>query len=358
MSYAEIDWKTKFGTLQHHDLLHSLNAQIESDRIFWEAEEDPPSLAIIVANNCRYLSNVVDEIVGDLNRYIWSHLDSRKLEFLRLGELVDRLLHPTPAFQELIAEPQTGHRISARPNLEVESEYDPWGASGSETRASAPSRSTPWRLPRQPLVSSHPDEAWWDEFVIRARGCGMSEAVARSQSLLVEAACTNERTAICGLVDAIDHAVIDSYSELANQVLSDHESGQAAVDASTNSVTSHFPVSEVATSESVSASCFGLVFREREMSIENSETGRTITVNSSLTFGILEVLANRGQRPTFKRDLEDLWRDFSGHDAPQSRSGISNRINKAKAEISKLGFTIISEGKLKDLRWRIKKSDS
>lgn len=99
---ADYAWKKQFQRIWHIQLLKDQNEQIEVDRQRSIPEEDGPSLREIIVTRCRLALGSVDAIIHSLRDTLLTACDAELLGMFRLGQHVDRLVHPVPAFAELL----------------------------------------------------------------------------------------------------------------------------------------------------------------------------------------------------------------------------------------------------------------
>lgn len=348
VNVAENEWRTRYGALEHHELLRNVNLQIEADRVGLETEDNAPSLATIIENRCRFLLGATYEVVGSLKGFIWSHLDSRNLEFFRLGELVDRLFHPVPAFAELKTQPLETGQFNATPTTsEGHADYDPWGliddCAGPEIAESASIHSAPWRLPRQPLPPSLPDEAWWEEFVVRARGCGL--AIAQSDCLYTESeasAGTSQRE-VSQQVDMVEARMFELLEVTPNH----HASITDLSDAEISGTNTQAEPNHTQEPDWIPTRV-GLDFNLDQHQVRRRDTGAIETPRTAMDFNVLKYIAEKGGIFCSRGDLEENWEQLGG--VSNGETSIDSRLHSVRELLRCFGMELENRPRV---GWRV-----
>ena len=366
---AEVGWISQFGKLWHSELCLEENEEIENEEIEnerrrFEHEEEQTSLREIIADRCRRILSSVDEINRSLFDFFVTSLAPHLLEFFRLGQHVDRLLHPVPAYAELLhIQTQRNPYDSATPETEsVTGIQQSWGSfldveridSGlgdqderlAGRRPPIMPRETPWRLPRQPLPYCLPSDEWWDEFACRAVSRGLSFPHLRNDLACFNASGEHVHIALHKLISHIEDGL------------------NACFPRTPLPPARHSPKTEVPPAEGKPVvpdadpwveTPVGLDINQQAREIRISGSTTPVSIESPTTFNILAFLARKGTRYTTKVNLESNWKSFSGRDAPPtSRSGVNNQITKVKRVLEPLSFDIQRDGRGHgNLRWRI-----
>lgn len=222
---AEDAWKKQFQRIWHIQLLKDQNEQIEVDRQRSIPEEDGPSLREIIVTRCRLALGSVDEIIHSLQDTLLTACDAELLGMFQLGQHVDRLVHPVPAFAELLTSDSDAlPRTAAGTASDQPATWGEFRQSADESQLScegddtgtrrqiwnSPDRSTPWRLPRNPLPSSRPSDAWWAELASLAVASGLESSVLQQLQCVSDVDVNGSHSSSQRIVDRIEAVVTQS----------------------------------------------------------------------------------------------------------------------------------------------------
>lgn len=351
---AEQDWTEYFQSRWHVRLLLDQNIQIEVDRLHYLAAEEGPSLSQIIVRACALVLDSVREITQSILSFFLSSLDSRYLEFFRLGQHVDHLVHPVPAFRELqTSGPARQHTESMAAVTEPQSVGQPsWNQFPEagrinidmSSRTDLSPRDIVWRLPQIPLTPCVPAGTWWDEFLFRALSCGFSRKRLSLIRNRFESSGHQPVIAATILVNDLQEDIATDVSE--TQHRSDQPSGQcggfAAEPHHTQGADSDWELTSA-----------GLEINERLQEIRVTGSTETVHISHSTTFKILVFLARRGEAYTRKTELVSKWSLFNPSRSPNARSVSNSQICKIKKILEGLSLGIHKEGQGDHLRWRI-----
>jgi hypothetical protein len=347
---AADDWRNQFQRVWHIQLLEDQNEQIEVDRQRSIPEEEGPTLQEIIATRCRLALGMVDEMVHGLLDTLLIACDPQLLGMFQLGQHVDGLVHPVPAFAELLtsdsdAFPRTavstapdqpaswGEFLQAADESRLSSERD-----ATQTRReiwNSCDRSHPRRLPRNPLPSSLPSNAWWTELASLAMASGMTSSdfgQIQDTAPLVDA-----HRVVIGVQNMIDSHFSETLTEPDPTLLPNHN----------NLGNPPNPTSEWEPTPA------GIEFHEHRREIRIARGTEAIRVTSPTTFRVLRYMAQKGDSPTTKIELLDEWAAFNDNSPPESRSAVSNQIAKIRRLLHPLGFDVPNLDRGRDCAWRI-----
>lgn len=347
---AEDAWKKQFQRIWHIQLLKDQNEQIEVDRQRSISVEDGPTLREIIATRCRLALGSVDEIIHSLQDTLLTACDAELLGMFQLGQHVDRLVHPVPAFDELLTSDSDAlPRTAAGTAPDQPATWGEFRQSADESQLScegddtgtrmqiwnSPDRSTPCRLPRSPLPSSRPSDAWWAELASLAVAGGFdSSDIGQIQDT---AQLVDAHRIVVGVQNMIDSHFSETLTEPDPPPPPNHN----------NLGNPPNPTSEWEPTP------VGIEFNEHRREIRIAGCENATIVDSATVFRILRYMAQRGDRPTTKIELLDAWAAFNDNSPPESRSAVNNQITKIRRLLRPLGFDVPSRDRGRDCAWHI-----
>ncbi len=358
---AESDWKTQFQTVWHIRLLEDQNHQIEVDRIRYLREEEGPSLQEIVGRRCQFILGSVREINCSLFDFFVESLDSRNLEFFRLGQHVDRLVYSVPAFAELL-QIENQRASDDATLLEIGSPTDgqlAWGTlpdvdqvdgdrseqhehqDGRRPRL-IPNESALWRLPRQPLPLCSPSDEWWHELACLAVTSGIDPANFRQCREGIEIDLNNVRASIVIIANSIETGICScsagvSGTGMATQSRPDEGEPEMPTSIPPNaSAGSKFQTPTGATSWN--GTRVGLEFNLDLFQVRRVGTDRAVTPKTRMDFNVLKYLAEGGGVFRSRLDLESGWEGFGG--GSDGHTSIDSRLSAIRKDLSTLGMKL------------------
>ena len=344
------EWNGVFECLWHHEECLDHNQQIEIDRQRRFLQEEGLSDEAIIANHCRdMLQRIVNPINSRIFGFFCDTIGSRELEFFRLGQHVDRLVRPVPAFQVMTQIESTcvsSHITAAEGGADNQLESDApqrrvclADESDSTTNRLNDPTDAPWRLPRLPLPSTLPSAEWSRELRCRAVPCRIEPKIYQqylvSQEIGLREVCRHATL----IADSIELGVMRYL--LADVVAA--PPGQSTASAGVSDTSDENTADtgarqniDVPTPQVVwSTTRLGLEFREDTQQVRTGKEGTPFEVPTRLSFNLLRRLAKSEGRFTSKRDLEDEWMQLGG--SSNGRASIHSQLTKVRKILRMLG---------------------
>ena len=371
---AETYWRRQFGTCWHDEFCFEKNEEIEDERRRFESEPDGPFLPEIIANCCRSILGSVEEINRSVLDFFVTSLDSRHLEFFRLGQRVDRLLHPVPAYLELLPDDSTG---TNRESTTVETVSDRCGQSvweilpdaeptdiergdrdESQTRRRRrppiQCKCAPWRLPVQPLPCCLPSTEWWNDFASRALLCNIEPSVFRQSQEEPVIDHGDLRASIVRITNAIEVGITSCLTAVPvappNGVSADTGKSE-----SSNPLPKTPPVltdADPPPSDSVwKKTRGGIEFNREQFQVRRTGTDLVVSPKTRMDFNVLEFIAMRGAGYRSRKELESEWESLGGGTSGQN--SIDSRLSAIRIVLKDLSLKL--ENKT-NIGWRIAES--
>lgn len=361
------EWNGVFEGLWHHEELLEHNQQIEFDRQRSFLQEDGPSDGVIIANHCRdLLLRIVTPIISRIFGFFRDTIGSRELEFFRLGQHVDRLVYPVPAFQVM-----TQIDSTCVPSHSTEAEGGSEGGAEDQLDSDAPQRlgfladqsdstsnrlnypnNAPWRLPCLPLPSTLPSAEWRRELRCRAVTCliepNVYQQYLESQEVGLGEVCRHATL----IAESIELGIMrclspDTVAESPGQCTVAAE-GPDTSDANTADTRGE-PNIGISTPQLVwSRTSSGLEFCEDTHQVRNGGDDTPVNVQTRLSFNLLRLLAKNGGRLTSRTYLQGKWQDLGGN--TRGVSSIDPQLTKIREILGQLRKTLRNS---RGVGWRI-----
>lgn len=365
---AEDAWKKQFQRIWHIQLLKDQNEQIEVDRQRSIPEEDGPSLREIIVTRCRLALGSVDAIIHSLRDTLLTACDAELLGMFRLGQHVDRLVHPVPAFAELLTSDSDAlPRAAAGTASDQPATWGEFLQSADESQLScegddtgtrrqiwnSPDRSTPWRLPRNPLPSSRPSDAWWAELASLAVASGLESSVLQQLQCVSDVDVNGSHSSSQRIVDRIEAVVTQSPTDATGSEDKSRGSNPTAqskkltdgVDQILKDLVSEDPEERL---EWTRFKSVGIEIQRESQRVRRIGSDQVIGIRSRLNFKVLDYIAQKGLGFRSREELSSEWETLGGKS--DGENSINSSLSAIRRALKTIGLKLdISNG----VGWRI-----
>ncbi len=365
---AEDAWKKQFQRIWHFQLIEDQNEQIEVDRQRSIPEEDGPRLREIIASRCRLVLGSVDEIIHSLRDTLLTASDAELLGMFRLGQHVDRLVHPVPAFAELLTSDSDAFpRTAASTAPDQPATWEEFLHAAEESRLSCEGddmgikrqiwnsrlRSAPRRLPRNPLPSSLPSEEWWMELASLAVASGFSSSFLQQVQCERNDEVNSSQSAVQRIVDRIEAVVTQAPTGAAGSEDKSRGSNLTAQSKSSTDGCDQIPKDLVSEDpeerlEWTRFTSVGIEIQRELLQVRQPGSNRGETVPTRLSFNVLVYIAQKGGGYRSRAELESEWESLGGSSGGET--SIDSCLVTVRKVLKKLGLKLDNKT---NVGWRI-----